>query len=206
MQTKQSLLTTSTQINRIKKAVFLLPLLLLNNCAVVAIGAGVAAVGTGASVATDPRASGVVVDDNKIETKLRLKYADYDNANIYVHSYNGNVLLTGQVPNKQMQKDAEFEAKVTPGVKKIYDYLDIRLPQSFASVTTDSYTTTQVKSKVLMIKGVSSNNVKVITTNNIVYLLGVVTKSEGQDVSTASAQINGVTKVITLFEYVSVGN
>lgn len=187
----------------IKKIACLLLLLPLGSCAVVAVGAGVAAVGAGAAVATDPRTSGTVVDDNKIETKLKFKYADYDNANIYVNSYNGNLLLTGQVANKQMQKDAEFEAKVTPGVKKIYDYLDIRLPQSFAAISADSYTTTQVKSSILTIKGVTSNNVKVVTTNNVVYLLGVVTKTEGQQVATAAAQINGVTKVVTLFESAS---
>lgn len=186
-----------------KRLMYLLPLIFLNGCAVLAIGAGVAAVGTGVVVASDPRNAGTVVDDNKIEAKLKLKYADYDNANIYVNSYNGGVLLTGQVPNKQMQKDAEFEAKVTPGVKKIYDYLDVRLPQSFGSITTDSYTTTQVKSKIVTIPGVFSNNVKVVTTNDIVYLLGMVTKAQATQISSASAQINGVKKVVTLFEYVA---
>jgi osmotically-inducible protein OsmY len=159
-----------------KKLFFLLPLLFMSGCAVVAIGAGAAVVGTGASVAADPRSPNTVIDDNKIETKLKLKYADYDNANIYVNSYNGNLLLTGQVANKQMQQDAEFEAKVTPGVKRIYDCLEIRLPQSFAAITTDSYTTTQIKSKIFTINGVNSNNVKVVTTNNVVYLLGIVPK------------------------------
>lgn len=186
-----------------KSLKYLLPLILLNGCAVVAIGAGVAAVGTGVAVVSDPRPAGTVVDDNKIEAKLKLKYADYDNANIYVNSYNGGVLLTGQVPNKQMQKDADFEAKVTPGVKKIYDYLDIRLPQSFASITTDSYTTTQVRSKIMTIPGVYSNSVKVVTTDNIVYLLGIVTKAQATNIASASSQINGVKKVITLFEYVA---
>jgi len=179
----------------------LLSLVFLNSCAVVAIGAGAAVVGTGAAVATDPRASGTLLTDNKIETKLKLKYADYDNANIYVNSYNGNLLLTGQVSNKQTQEDAVFEAKVTPGVKKIYNYLSIRLPQSFAAISTDSYTTTQIKSKMLTVSGVNSSNVKVVTTDDIVYLLGMLTKDQAGQITTLAAQVNGVKKVITLFEY-----
>lgn len=186
-----------------KRFIYLLPLVFLNGCAVVAIGAGVAAVGTGVAVAADPREASTVVDDNKIEAKLKLKYADYDNANIYVTSYNGAVLLTGQVPNKQVQKNALFEAQVTPGVKKIYDYLEIRLPQSFASISTDSFTTTQVKSKMLTIPKVNSNNVKVITTSDVVYLIGIVTKDDGRQIAAATAQINGVKKVVTLFTYVN---
>lgn len=181
----------------------LLPLITLSGCAVFAVGAGVAAVGTGVAVATDPRNSGTVVDDNKIEAKLKLKYADYTNTNIYVNSYGGKLLLTGQVANKQTESDAIFEAKAMPGVKKIYDYMEIRLPQSFASITADTYTTTQVKSKIFAIPGVSSNSVKVITTNSTVYLLGILPKEQIAQVAKAASEINGVKKVVTIFEYIT---
>ncbi len=67
------------------KNLFLLvfSMLVLTNCAIVAIGAvGAAAVGTTAAVATDPRLSGTVINDNKIEAKLKITYSEYNNANI----------------------------------------------------------------------------------------------------------------------------
>ncbi len=172
-------------------------------CAVVAVGAVAAAGGTTAVVATDPRTPGAVVEDNTIETKLKLKFSDYPNANIYVNSYNGSVLLTGQVPNAMAKESAEFNAKVTPGVRQIYDYLELRLPQSFGSSATDSYTTTQIRGKILKIDGISSNSVKVVTTNDVVYLEGIVTQAQAKQIASAAAGTGGVKKVITLFQYVT---
>ena len=174
-----------------------------SSCAVVAVGAVAATAGTGAVVATDPRSSGVVVDDTTLQNKLSFKYSDYPDANIYVNSYNGSILLTGQVAQASAKESAEFEAKSMPGVRQIYDYLDVRLPQSFGSKSTDAYTTTQIRTKLLNVSNVSSNSIKVVTTNNVVYLFGVVTPAQAKDIATAAASVGGVKKVITLFEYVT---
>ena len=188
----------------IKKILILSGLcLIVNNCAVVAVGAVAGAAGTTAMIATDPRTTGAVVDDNSIEAKLKYQYSNYPNANIYVNSYNGKVLLTGQVPDAATRESAEFAAKVLPGVTQIQDYLDMRLPQSFSATSTDAYTTTQVRAKLLKVPGIDSNSVKVVTTNDVVYLLGVVTQDQAKQASTAAASISGVKKVITLFQYIT---
>ena len=178
---------------------FLCIIPVLTNCAAVFV-AGVA--GT-AVVATDPRSSGEVIDDNTLETKLKFKFTKYEKSNIYVDSYSKVVLLTGQVPDQETKDKAEFAVKSTPGVKKLYDYIEIRLPQSFISRTDDSYITTKLRTKLLNIKNLSSNSVKVITTNSVVYLLGIVTPEQGKKIANAAADINGVKKVITLFIYVT---
>ncbi len=149
--------------------------------------------------------SGSVVDDGSIESKLQRIYDNgtYKNSNIYASSYNGELLLTGQVPNAKTRNDVIFDARAMPGVNKIYDYMDIRLPQSITSKTTDTYTTTQVRGKIFNLDDVNSNSVKVITTNNVVYLFGVVTKTQATAIANAAASINGVEKVVTLFSYVN---
>lgn len=177
-------------------------LALLNGCALLAVGAAGAAAGTTVAVATDARNSGTVIDDNTIETKLQLKYAKYPNSNIYVTSYNDVLLLTGQVPNKATVESAIFEAKVTPGVVKIYNYLQTRLPQSIGSISNDSLITTRIRTKLIGLKGVQSNHVKVVTTNGIVYLFGVVTPQQAKDIATSAASVPDVKQVVTLFEYV----
>lgn len=176
---------------------------ILYNCAAVAVGAVGVAAGTAAFVATDPRSSGTFVDDNSITTKLQYKYGDYKNSNIYVNSYNGVILLTGQVPDTKTREEVEFDAMSTPGVRQIYNYLDIGKPQSIGAKTTDSYTTTQVRGKILNLEGVSSNSIKVVTTNNVVYLAGMVTKDQAVKVENAAASVNGVDKVITIFDYIN---
>ena len=89
---------------------FLLSFLALSmgGCAVAVVGVVAAAGTTTAVVATDPRTTGSVVEDNTIETKLKNQYSSYPNSNIYVNSYNGNVLLTGQSPDARARESAEF--------------------------------------------------------------------------------------------------
>ena len=176
----------------------------LTSCAAVIIGGVAATAGIVTYVATDPRKTSVVFDDHTIETKVYNQiYNDYPSANIYVSCYEGSVLLTGQVLSEKIKSGALFDAKTIPGVIKIYNYIDVRLEQSIASATQDSYTTTQVKSKLLTLDNIKSNNIKVVTTNSVVYLMGTVNQSDAKTVSDAAATINGVTKVITLFDYES---
>ena len=175
--------------------------LLLNGCAFFAVGA---VAGTTAVVATDPRDSGTVINDNTIATKLKARIAeDYSDMNIYVNCYDGVVLITGQVDNLKIKQNIEFEARTIVGVKEIYNYLEIGASQSFASNTVDSYTTTQIKTKLISLDNVHSNDIKIVTTNSVVYLLGIVTHSQAQEISKAAASINGVNKVITLFKFIN---
>ena len=176
----------------------------LNGCAAIAIGTVAVVAGVATIIATDPRHSGTIVDDNTIATKLQSKISNnYPDSNIYVTCYNGVVLLTGQATTIKARDGAKFDAKTIPGVKQIYSYLDIRLPQSVSSKTDDSYTTTQVKTKLIGINDLNSNNVKVVTTNSVVYLLGVVSPTQAKDIAANVANISGVDKVVTLFEYTS---
>jgi osmotically-inducible protein OsmY len=171
---------------------------LLSSCAAFA--------GATAAVADDPRSSGVVIDDNTITSRLQSKFNNkkhYPDSNIYANSYNKTILITGQVPDRKIKEKAEFDAKAMPGVQQVYNYSIIRLPQSIASRSTDSFTTTQVRTKILGLKGVRGVNVTVVTTNSVVYLLGIVNKAEATKVAEAAASVAGVKEVITLFEYIN---
>ncbi len=185
-----------------KLLLFIFMIISLTSCAAIIIGGVAATAGIVTYVATDPRKTNIVFDDNIIETKVYNQiYNDYPSANIYISCYKGAVLLTGQVLSEKIKSGALFDAKTIPGVIKIYDYIDVRLEQSVVSATQDSYTTTQIKSKLLTLDNIKSNNIKVVTTNSVVYLMGTVNQSDAIVASDAAATINGVTKVITLFDY-----
>jgi osmotically-inducible protein OsmY len=187
-----------------KMAILSAGLLMLNSCAVVAVGAVGAAAATGAAVSTDPRSSGSLIDDNTIQAKLAAKYHNSDNfpdSNIYVDVFNKSVLLTGQIKNHDQKQFAENIARGFPGVLKIYDYLEIRLPSSLGSRSKDSMITTQLKAELLGSSGVPSNNVKVVTTNSVVYLMGMLTQAQAESATKVAAKVGGVEKVVTLFDY-----
>lgn len=178
---------------------------MVSACAAVAVGGVAAVAATGAAVGTDPRSSGTVMNDNTIQSKLAAKYGnsdDFPDSKIEVDVYTGEVLLSGQVKTNELKAFAENVARGYPGVIKIYDYLEVRLPASATSRSRDSLITTQVKAELFGTSNISSNNIKVVTTNTVVYLMGMVSPAEAELAANVAAKVGGVTKVVTLFQYV----
>lgn len=171
-------------------------------CAAVVVGGVAAGATTGAAVAADPRSSNGVFDDQS----LRGKVSDAINAmipgnNVEVTSYNNAILLTGQVISQDNKAKAESVAMQVPGVRKIYNYIEVGVSQSASQTSKDAYLTSAIKSNMLFSKGVSSNDVKVVTTNGVVYLMGLVDQYQAKKMAKSASEIDGVKQVITLFEY-----
>lgn len=160
----------------------------------------------GCSVFTPSRPSDTNVSpsDFNIQSNLSAKLGNSDNfpdSNIYALVYNGRVLLTGQVLDEDLRKYMLNVARGYPGVTKIYDYTETRLPVSFSIKSSDAGLTTAVKSKLFAAKDMPSGNIKVETTNSVVYLLGDVTRAQGESAASMTSVIGGVQKVVTLFDY-----
>lgn len=178
-----------------------LSLVALNGCGLFAAGA---VAGT-AAVATDPRRTEIIVQDNAIPLRLQKTYtsSEFKGSNIYTTSYNGVVLLSGQVPSLALKNKASTAAKSEVGVRTVYDFLEVRPAQSVDEKAADTLITSEVKTKLLLTKGIDSNHIKVVTTNKVVYLFGVVTPTEATKAQKVVANIKGVTAVKTLFKYIN---
>ena len=177
---------------------------LLSGCAAVVVGGVAAGATSGAAVATDPRSSSGVFDDQGLKNKVKDSLdAMIPGNSIEVTSYNQNILLTGQVIDTENKGKAVTVTKQVVGVKKIYDYIEVGATQSASQTSKDAYLTSVVKSNLLVSKGVDSNNVKVVTTNSIVYLMGLVDKEQAKKIEAAALEVDGVKKVVSLFQYVN---
>lgn len=171
-------------------------------CTALVVGGVAAGATSGAAVASDPRSGDGVFDDQS----LRRKVDDAINAtvpgnNVEVTSYNQSILLTGQVISPDNKTKSETMALQVPGVKKVYNYIEIGKSQSASQTSKDAYLTSAIKSNLLFSKGVSSNDVKVVTTNGVVYLMGMVDPYQAKRMAKAASEIDGVKSVVTLFEY-----
>ena len=171
-------------------------------CTALVVGGVAAGATSGAAVASDPRSGDGVFDDQS----LRRKVDDAINAtvpgnNVEVTSYNQSILLTGQVISPDNKAKSETMALQVPGVKKVYNYIEIGKSQSASQTSKDAYLTSAIKSNLLFSKGVSSNDVKVVTTNGVVYLMGMVDPYQAKRMAKAASEIDGVKSVVTLFEY-----
>lgn len=178
----------------------LAPMLALQGCApLVAGGAAATAV-----VTSDQRTTGTVIEDQVIETKAYDFFgADAglsQQSRVSATSYNQIVLLTGQTPTEELRKRAADYASRIAKVRHVYNELEIRAPLTAMQVSADGLTTTKVKSKLLTVRDLKSTDVKVVTENGVVFLMGLLDQATGDTVAEVVAGVAGVRKVVKLFE------
>jgi len=169
------------------------------------VGVVAAGGGAGAAVAADRRSAGTIVDDTAIELKAgNAIFADDDlgkKAHINITSYNYVLLLTGETPTAAMRDRAVDIARHVDKVRKVYNEIVVATPTTVKSRSTDAWITAQIKTKLIGEKNVSAANVKVVTENRTVYLLGIVSHSEAKAATDVARYVKGVARVVALFEY-----
>lgn len=160
---------------------------------------------TAATVATDRRTVGAFVDDNNIEIKARKALNSDpeigDDVHVNITSMNGVVLLTGETTTAALRDRALAHIREIPGIRRIVNEVVVREPTDFASRTRDSWITGKVKAKLLGTEHVPASQVKVVTENSVVYLMGLVTQNEGRLAADAARTVDGIERVVKLFEY-----
>ena len=174
---------------------------LLAGCAPILVAG---AVGGAALVATDRRSTGAQVDDEAIELKISNNVGTGfgDRVHVNVTSFNGIVLLTGEVPTPDLVASIEQIARTTPKVRRIVDELAVIPVTDLNSRTNDTYITSKVKARFVEANKFAPNHVKVVTERQIVYLMGLVTHAEADTAAQLAATTSGVTRVVKLFEYI----
>ncbi|WP_133543460.1 division/outer membrane stress-associated lipid-binding lipoprotein [Mesocricetibacter intestinalis] len=177
--------------------------LLLQGC--IAALAGGAAVAT--KVGTDPRTVGTQVDDETLELKVASAVRKDEQikreGRVVTVSYSNRILLIGELPNESLKEVATGLAKGVEGVQEVYNEMRVGAPIGFTQQSKDSWITTQIKSKMLVDSAVKATDVKVITENNEVFLLGNVTPAQGDAAAEIARNISGVQKVVKVFKYIN---
>lgn len=192
------------KLTPVKKLAFILSASILLQGCVAAVLGGAAA---GTKVATDPRTMGTQVDDETLEFKVE-NALDKDEqikseARVNAVSYSARVLLIGQVPSENTKETATSLAKGVDGVVDVYNELRVNPKITIGQISKDSWITTQVKSKMLVDDRVKSTDVKVITENGEVFLLGNVTQAQAGAAAEIASKISGVQKVVKVFKYLN---
>ena len=151
------------------------------------------------------RSWGSAIDDNTIETitEVNINKADseFTNNHVSVTSFNGIVLLTGQVTSERLKNLAEDVTKKVHNIREIYNELEIAGPTTLLSRSGDTWLTTKIKTQMLTEPNFPSSRIKVITENGTVYLMGIVTPNEAQTAVELVKSSYGVQKIVKVFEY-----
>ncbi|OOR99969.1 osmotically-inducible protein OsmY [Haemophilus paracuniculus] len=156
-------------------------------------------------VATDPRSAGTQIDDETLEEKVAYNLNKdaqlQQEARINVVSYSGRILLVGQAPSDAAKEAAGNIASGVDGVKEVYNEIRVTENAGVAQIATDSWITTKIKSKLLVNGDVKSTDVKVITENGEVFLMGNLTASQTNAATEVARNVNGVKKVVKVISY-----
>jgi osmotically-inducible protein OsmY len=161
------------------------------------------AAGGAAMVATDRRSAGAQVDDESIELKVITQGTnDFgDRIHLNVTSYNGFVLLTGEVPDQGTWASVGAMVKNTEKVRGVHNELVVAPLSDYSARSNDTYITSKVKSRMIEANKFPPNAVKVVTERGVVYLLGIVSKQEGDAAAEIAATTAGVVRVVKFFQY-----
>lgn len=180
--------------------------LLHTGCAMVATSSAEV---TGLALLHDRRSSSTLFSDEGIEMEADIGMNSQKDLRTFTHinvtSYNGKVLLTGEAKTTQLRDKAVNLVRVISGVKIVHNEIKIAPLTSLNSRTHDAYITTLVKSEISEIDhipGFDATRIKVITENNVVFLMGLVYLKEGNAATAKAKTVETVKKVIHVFEYI----
>lgn len=158
-------------------------------------------------VATDRRTAGRYWDDNTLAIKFRsILRSDsaLDGSNISVTAFNGIVVLSGQVVNNSQRRYLRRRVQQyekTASMRKLLNNVQVKPITNFGSRIHDAWITTKVKLRLMRSPKTTLKSVKVVTENDEVYLLGLVTRAEGEAAVAIAQFVKGVTRIYKVLEY-----
>jgi len=164
---------------------------------------------TGFSYLYDRRDSVAIETDEHIEDSATIalyRLGDVKKkSHITISSYNARVLITGEVENAEVLEKIIFNVRTISGVKSVYNELIIAPASSVQSRKEDSLLRVRVNDALAEIDNMpdfDAVHIKVISDNQIIYLMGLVHEEEAAIVAETIQKIDGVKKVVTVFEYI----
>ncbi len=152
------------------------------------------------------RTFGSAIDDESIEniTSVNINKASNElrSAHINVVSYNGVVLLVGQAPSDSARSRAANIAANVQRVRQVQNAITVEPNVSLAVRSYDTLLTTKIKSKFALDNEVKGKNIKIITENGVVYLMGLVSQQQADRAASLAQKTDGAQRIVKAFEYI----
>lgn len=157
----------------------------------------------------DRRDSKTIAMDEHIEDQILFELRKLEHVKERSHynitAYNGKILVTGEAETPAIRERIIAQVRIIQGVKMVHNELTIGIPSTIKERSEDSLITLKVKDALADIKhqpGFDLTRVKVVTEKKVVYLMGLVHIPEGDAAAKAAQQVDGVTRILTAFEYI----
>ena len=183
---------------KIKKIILILSLIILSGC----VGySSTGVLGTGVSIALDPRSLGTQIDDSIMQQNLRAKLVSSDKSyiiSVKTKILDGRIFLTGKVNSVEDKLKITKLAWEVKGARSVNNDLQIKEKFDFKRSAKDLLITSQLRTALIGSKKIKSVNYNIDTYKKKIYIYGIAqTKLERDEVVKEAKQILDVEDVIT---------
>ena len=181
-----------------KKIVILLIFVIISGC----VGySSTGVLGTGVSIALDPRSLGTQIDDSLMQQNLRARLVSADKSyiiSVKTKILDGRIFLTGKVNSVEDKLKITKLAWEIKGARSVKNDLQIKEKFDFKRSAKDLLITSQLRAAIIGNKKIKSVNYNIDTYKKNIYIYGIAqNKTERDEVAKEAKQILDVKNVIT---------
>jgi osmotically-inducible protein OsmY len=183
---------------KIRKIIILLSFVLLSSC----VGySSTGVLGTGVSIALDPRSLGTQIDDSLMQQNLRARLLSTDKSyiiSVKTKVLDGRIFLTGKVNSVEDKIKITKLAWEIKGARSVNNDLQIKEKFNFKRSAKDLLITSQLRAALIGNKNIKAVNYNIDTYKKKVYVYGIAqNKKERDEVIKEAKQILDVEDVVT---------
>ena len=183
---------------KLKKIVILLIFVTISGC----VGySSTGVLGTGVSIALDPRSLGTQIDDSLMQQNLRARLLSSDKSyiiSVKTKILDGRIFLTGKVNSVEDKLKITKLAWEIKGARSVKNDLQIKEKFNFKRSAKDLLITSQLRAAIIGNKKIKSVNYNIDTYKKNIYVYGIAqNKTERDEVIKEAKQILDVEDVIT---------
>ena len=157
--------------------------------------------GTGVSIAMDPRTIGTQIDDSLMQKNLRAKLILMDKGyllNVKTKVLDGRIFITGKVNTVEEKLKITKLSWEIKGARSVKNDLKIKEKFNFKQTAKDVLITSQLKTAMITNKKIKSANYDIDTYKKIIYIYGISQNEEERaEVINEAKKVLDVEDVVT---------
>lgn len=179
---------------------FLVSLVFLQGCA----GGVIFLAGAAVAVGSDERTISRQIADDKLSLAALAKINELDinlrSIRVNFVANEGYLLVIGQVNNEAEKQMISDKLNTLTEAKEVYNQLRINKPITFSQQSKDTWITSKAKSKLTAHNAINPLQIKVITEDSEIFLIGLVNSKAADAATNIASKIAGVKHVHRVFQ------
>mgnify|MGYP001165568259 FL=1 len=148
-------------------------------------------VGTGVSVAFDPRTVGTQIDDSIMQKTISAKIIAKDKKyflNVKTKVLDGRIFITGKVDSPEEKLQITKLAWETKGARSVRNDIKIKEKFDFKQSAKDILITSQLRTALIVNKNIKATNYQIDTYKKKIYVYGIALTPEEKDLVISEAK------------------